>query len=103
MLRRDVHRMQVRAEEVDRQTKIMMGAIGDFVDRRETLVDKAVSLATTRQQNTTPQTIKSLLGKKIEDAKCKVIIVTPIRIAMKIFRSVLMFCHQTNFKHSHFS
>jgi len=74
MLKRDVHRMQIRAEEVERQTKMMMGAIEEFVDRRENLVDKAVSLATSRTQNITPQTVKSLLGKKIEDAKCKVCI-----------------------------
>ena len=72
MLRRDVHRMQIRAEDVERQTKMMIGAIEEFVDRRENLVDKAVSLATSRTQNITPQTVKSLLGKKIEDAKCKV-------------------------------
>ena len=40
MLKRDVHRMQIRAEEVERQTKMMMGAIEEFVDRRENLVDK---------------------------------------------------------------
>ena len=74
MLRRDVHRLSIRAEEVDRQTKMVMGAIEEFVDRREALVDKAISLATSRQQNTTPQTIKSLLGKKIEDAKFKVLL-----------------------------
>ena len=72
MLKRDVHRMQIRAEEVERSTKMMMGALEEFVDRRENLVDKAVSLATSRTQNITPQTVKSLLGKKIEDAKCKV-------------------------------
>ena len=72
LLRRDVHRMQIRAEDVERQTKMMIGAIEEFVDRRENLVDKAVSLATSRTQNITPQTVKSLLGKKIEDAKCKV-------------------------------
>ena len=72
LLRRDVHRMQIRAEDVERQTKMMIGAIEEFVDRRENLVDKAVSLATSRTQNITPQTVKSLLGKKIEDAKSKV-------------------------------
>ena len=72
MLRRDIHRMQNRAEEVERSTKMMIGAIEEFVDRRENLVDKAVSLATSRTQNITPQTVKSLLGKKIEDAKCRV-------------------------------
>ena len=55
--------MQIRAEEVDRQTKMVMGAIEDFVDRREVLVDKAVTLATSRQQNTTPQTIYCDAGR----------------------------------------
>ena len=73
MLRKDVHRMQIRTDEVERQTKMVMGAIEEFVDRRVALVDKAVSLATSRNQNITPQTVKSLLGRKIEDAKCKVI------------------------------
>ena len=65
--------MQIRTDEVERQTKMVMGAIEEFVDRRVALVDKAVSLATSRNQNITPQTVKSLLGRKIEDAKCKVI------------------------------
>ena len=47
-LRADMHRMQVRAEQVDRQTKMLMGAIEEYVDRRETLVDKVATLATSR-------------------------------------------------------
>ena len=70
-LRSDLHRMQVRAEQVEKQTRMLMGAIEEYVDRRETLVDKVTTLATSRTINTTPQMIKSLLTKKIEDLNFK--------------------------------
>ena len=57
MLRRDIHRMQNRAEEVERSTKMMIGAIEEFVDRRENLVDKATS------------EIESFIKKHAVDAK----------------------------------
>ena len=50
---------------------MLMGAIEDYVDRRETLVDKVAHLATSRVRNTTPQQAKSLLTKKIEDLNFK--------------------------------
>ena len=56
---------------MDRQTKMLMGAIEEYVDRRETLVDKVATLATSRVKNTTPQMAKSMLTKKIEDLNFK--------------------------------
>ena len=38
---------QVRSEAVDRETKLLLESLTNFVNRRDALVDKAVILATT--------------------------------------------------------
>lgn len=69
-LRSEVHRLQVRLEQVDRQSKVLMENIQNTVQRRETLVDKAANNSHLHSSKK-PQLNKSMMNKKIEDLKAK--------------------------------
>ena len=47
-LKTDLHRRQVRAEQVAKSTKELMDALANTVSRRETLVDRAVATSAHR-------------------------------------------------------
>ena len=47
-LKTDLHRRQVRAEQVAKTTKELMDALANTVSRRETLVDRAVATSAHR-------------------------------------------------------
>ena len=47
-LRTELHRRQVRAEQVAKTTKELMDALANCVSRRETLVDRAIATSAHR-------------------------------------------------------
>eukprot|EP00094_Tigriopus_californicus_P006577 TCALIF_06333-PA protein Name:"Similar to Ccdc40 Coiled-coil domain-containing protein 40 (Mus musculus)" AED:0.16 eAED:0.16 QI:0/0.5/0/0.66/1/1/3/0/818 len=69
-LRSEVHRLQLRLEQVERQSKVLIENIQNTVQRRETLVDKAANNSHLHQAKK-PQLSKSMMNKKIEDLKAK--------------------------------
>ncbi len=69
-LRNDVHRLQVRAEAVDRKTKEVMTAMQNTVARRDALVDKAINKEL--KPDGVSATRRTLNNKKADDLTDKV-------------------------------
>ena len=69
-LRSEVHKLQVKADSIERQTKTLMDAIESSVDKRDVLLEKAASKVIVQREKN-PQLIKSMEGRKTEELKLK--------------------------------
>lgn len=69
-LRSELHRRQVRADQIAKTTKELMENLANTVTRRETLVNRAVATSSHRASQR-PQTTRVLIARKIDDLRNK--------------------------------
>ena len=69
-LKIELHKRQVKAEQVARTTKELMESLANCVSRRDTLVNRAVATSAHRASQR-PQTTRVLVNRKIDDLRNK--------------------------------
>ena len=69
-LKIQLHKKQVRAEQVSRMTKELMESLANCVSRRDTLVNRAIATSTHRASQR-PQTTRVLVHRKIDDLRTR--------------------------------
>ena len=69
-LKTELHKKQVKAEQIARNTKELMESLANCVSRRDTLVNRAVA-TNAHRASTRPQTTRVLVNRKIDDLRNK--------------------------------